>query len=443
MRVEVLGGRESGVGAALLAHSLGHEVWVSDSGLIPDAYRSQLSEEGIDIEENGHSLDRIAKADIVVKSPGIPDHIPLLEELRRLGIEVVSEIEWGYRHAKGRHIAITGTNGKTTTSMWIHHLLVQDGQEYCLGGNIGDSYARQVRDRKYANYVLEVSSFQLDGIRDFRPDIAVLTSITPDHLDRYGGVFERYVASKFRLTENQGPEDYFIYNADDPVIGQGIKKYNRLHRALGFSTKKPLQPGAYLKEEKIIMETSDRTVEIEWEQLPLLGIHNVQNAMAAGLVGMLSGIGDETLRESIRSFQGAAHRMEKVLRRGGVTYINDSKATNVNAAYYALQSVNAPVIWIAGGVDKGNDYWDLMPAVREKVKALICIGVDNQPLLEVFGSVIDPIVEVDGMAEAVQVAQRYAQSGDTVLLSPACASFDRFENYEDRGDQFKYNVTLR
>lgn len=443
MRVEVLGGRESGVGAALLAKSRGCEVRVSDSGAIPEGFRAEMKDAGIPFEEKGHSLERIRSADIVVKSPGIPDDIPLVRGILEWGIEVVSEIEWGFRHASGAHVAITGSNGKTTTSMWAHHLLQGAGKDYCLCGNIGESYARQVERGQCRNYVIEVSSFQLDGIRDFRPDIAVITSITPDHLDRYGGSFERYAASKFRITERLREQDCLVYNADDPVIAEGLEKLGRNHRKLGFSTERRVSPGAYIINEKIMMDVNDSSMEFGLAELPLLGNHNVRNAMAAGLVGMLSGIGEESLRESIRSFQGAPHRMERAHRQDGVTYINDSKATNVNATYYALQSVNAPVIWLAGGVDKGNDYWELMPLVREKVKAIICLGLDNEALVNAFGQVVETIVEADGMEEAVYVAQRHAASGDTILLSPACASFDRFRNYEDRGDQFKHFITQR
>lgn len=426
-----------------MAQRLGFGVWVSDSGSIPEPFRNELERSGIPFEEGGHSLERIRTADIVIKSPGIPDEVPVVQAIRELGIELISEIEWGFRFASGRHIGITGTNGKTTTSMWIHHVLHTAGLPYCLGGNIGYSYARQVAVGGCQNFVLEVSSFQLDGVRDFRPDIAVLTSITPDHLDRYGGEFERYTMAKFRITERLGPDDYLVYNADDPVIDEGLKKYEGQHRRLGMSTEREIRPGAYQIKDQIIMEANDSTMELNVADLPLLGKHNVRNAMAAGLVGMLSGLGKDHIRESIRSFQGAPHRMEKVLRKDGVNYINDSKATNVNATYYALQSINTPVIWIAGGVDKGNDYWELMPMVREKVKALICIGLSNEALLDVFGPVVEPITEVDSMEEAVSWAHKLAVSGDTVLLSPACASFDRFRNYEDRGDQFKMNVKLR
>jgi UDP-N-acetylmuramoylalanine--D-glutamate ligase len=436
-RLVVLGGGESGVGTAILGKKEGFEVFVSDKGIIKEEYRKVLEHFEIDWEEQQHSEEKILNADLVMKSPGIPDKVPLVAKLKEVGVPIISEIEFASRYTKATIIGITGSNGKTTTTMLTNHILKEGGLNVGMAGNIGDSYAKMVAEKDFDYYVLEISSFQLDGIVDFKPHIAILTNITPDHLDRYEYKFENYISSKFRIAKNQTKEDYLIYDADDEVIVQWLQKNPVQSKLLPFSINKKLDEGAYLENDKIIIKTHNNTIEMSTDALALEGKHNVKNTMAATTAAKLISIRKETIRRSIENFQGAEHRLEKVLKIHHVQYINDSKATNVNATYYALDSMKTPTVWIVGGVDKGNDYKELMPLVREKVKAIICLGTDNSKIKDAFGNVVDLVVETFAMDEAVKVAYKIAERGDTVLLSPACASFDLFKNYEDRGNQFK------
>ncbi len=436
----ILGGGESGVGTAVLGKQKGYEVFVSDKGKIKKKYKDVLEHFEIDWEEAHHSEDRILRADLVMKSPGIPDAAPLVVALRKKGVPVISEIEFAARYTDAKIIGITGSNGKTTTTMLTDHLLRSGGYHVGMAGNIGDSFAKMVAENDFEYYVLEISSFQLDGIVDFRPHIAMITNITPDHLDRYEHRFENYIASKFRITENQTSEDYLIYDADDEVIVSWLAKHPVKSKLLPFSIEKTIEEGARLRNNKIEVTTANNTLTIMTDALALEGKHNLKNTMAATTAAKLVGIRKQTIRESVMKFQGAAHRLEKVLKIHHVQYINDSKATNVNATYYALDSMSSPTVWIVGGVDKGNDYRQLMPLVREKVKAIICLGMDNTKIKETFGNVVDLMVETFAMEEAVKVAYKIAERGDAVLLSPACASFDLFENYEDRGNQFKQAI---
>ncbi|WP_430907619.1 UDP-N-acetylmuramoyl-L-alanine--D-glutamate ligase [Maribacter sp. 2-571] len=435
-RLVVLGAGESGVGTAILGKQKGYEVFVSDSGKIKENYKNVLEHFEIDWEASQHSENRILTADVVMKSPGIPDTVPLVVRLKEKGVPVISEIEFAARYTDATIIGITGSNGKTTTTLLTNHILKKGGANVGMAGNIGDSFAKMVAERSFDHYVLEISSFQLDGVTDFRPHIAIITNITPDHLDRYEYQFEKYVASKFRIAQNQTSEDYLIYDADDSVIVDWLARNPVKSKLLPFSLEKMVDEGACIKNNEIQITTANNTITIMTNSLALEGKHNVKNTMAAATAAKLVNIRKQTIRESVQNFQGASHRLEKVLKIHHVQYINDSKATNVNATYYALDSMSAPTIWIVGGVDKGNDYRQLMPLVREKVKAVICLGSDNTKIKETFGNVVDLLVETFAMEEAVKVAYKIAERGDTVLLSPACASFDLFENYEDRGDQF-------
>ncbi|TMM56200.1 UDP-N-acetylmuramoyl-L-alanine--D-glutamate ligase [Maribacter algarum] len=436
-RLVVLGGGESGVGTAILGKKKGYEVFVSDKGKIKDKYKKVLEHFEIDWEDETHTEDKILNADLVMKSPGIPDTVPLVVQLTNKGISVISEIEFASRYTDATIIGITGSNGKTTTTMLTNHIFKQGGLNVGMAGNIGDSYAKMVAENDFDSYVLEISSFQLDGIKDFRPHIAILTNITPDHLDRYEYQFENYIASKFRIAENQKSEDYLIYDADDEVIVNWLKHHPVQSKLMPFSIQREVEEGAYLENNDIIITTNNDSIQMTTDHLALEGKHNLKNTMAASMAAKLVSIRKETIRESIMNFQGAPHRLEKVLKIGHVQYINDSKATNVNATFYALDSMSAPTVWIVGGVDKGNDYKELMPLVREKVKAIICLGMDNSKIKDAFGNVVDLMVETFAMEEAIKVAYKIAERGDTVLLSPACASFDLFDNYEDRGNQFK------
>jgi UDP-N-acetylmuramoylalanine--D-glutamate ligase len=439
-KLVILGGGESGVGTAILGSKQGFEVFVSDNGKIAGDYKNVLEDFEINWEEEGHTEAFILDADLVMKSPGIPDTIPLVKKLKTKGIPVVSEIEFAARYTKATIVGITGTNGKTTTTMLAGHLLKQAGLNVGVAGNIGDSFAKEVAVEDKTYYVLEISSFQLDGIVDFRPHIAVITNITPDHLDRYEYDFEKYIAAKFRITMNQQDSDYLIYDQDDPVITKWLKAHPVKSKLLPFSIEKEITQGAYLRNKEIVINIDQEQVNMSTETFTLQGRHNAKNAMAASTIAKLLGIRKQTIRESLENFQGAEHRLEKVLKIQNVQYINDSKATNVNATFYALDSMEVPTVWIVGGVDKGNDYTPLLPLVREKVKAIICLGVDNSKIMETFGNIADLMVETSAMAEAVKMAYRIAEKGDAVLLSPACASFDLFSNYEDRGNQFKKEV---
>jgi UDP-N-acetylmuramoylalanine--D-glutamate ligase len=436
----ILGGGESGVGTAILGKQKGFEVFVSDKGEIQEKYKEVLEHFEIEWESGEHTEAKILNADLVMKSPGIPDSVPLVKTLVEKGVPVISEIEFASKYTDASLIGITGSNGKTTTTMLTYHLLKNGGLNVGMAGNIGDSYAKMVAEKDFDHYVLEISSFQLDGIVDFKPHIAMITNITPDHLDRYEYKFENYIASKCRIAMNQDTNDYLIYDADDEVIREALKKHPIQSKLVPFSVKQKLEEGAWLEDKTIKIKLEHKTLEMSEDILALEGQHNVKNTMAASMAAMLVKVRKEAIRDSIQSFQGVPHRLEKVLKINHVEYINDSKATNVNATYYALDGIKKPIVWIVGGVDKGNDYAELMPLVREKVKAIVCLGADNSKLIDAFGNVIDLMVETYSMQEAVKVAYKIAERGDAVLLSPACASFDLFKNYEDRGDQFKNAV---
>ncbi|GAA3578606.1 UDP-N-acetylmuramoyl-L-alanine--D-glutamate ligase [Snuella lapsa] len=438
-KLVVLGGGESGVGAALLGKVKNYDVFVSDKGVIKEKYKDVLIHNEIEWEEGMHSEAKILSADVVMKSPGIPDKASLVKKIRKQGVKVVSEIEFASGYTNATIVGITGSNGKTTTATLTHHILSQE-IEVGLAGNIGDSFSKQVLEYDYPNYVLEISSFQLDDIIDFKPGIAVITNITPDHLDRYDYKFENYIASKFRIAENQTKDDFLIYDADDEVIVNWLKKYPVQSTLVPFSLTQFVENGVYLDKENITITIDNNYIIMPTTSLTLEGKHNVKNAMAASAVAHLLKIRKQTIRESLENFQAVEHRLEHVLKINKVQYINDSKATNVNATYYALESMDAPTVWIVGGEDKGNNYEELFSFVNEKVKAIICLGVDNEKLMRTFGNMVDVIVETQYMSEAVKIAYKIAESGDNVLLSPACASFDLFENYEDRGRQFKEAV---
>lgn len=439
-RIVILGGGESGVGTAILAKEKGYEVFVSDFGKLKGNYKDVLTNFEIEWEEGGHTQSRILNATLVMKSPGIPDTAPIVQELLSHDIPVISEIEFAAQFTDAKIIAITGSNGKTTTTMLAGFILEQAGLNVGVAGNIGDSFAKMVSQESKDVYVLEISSFQLDGVLDFAPHIAVLTNITPDHLDRYEYDFDKYIASKFRIAMNQTANDYLIYDADDPVIVDWLKRHPVQSQLLPFSLSKKVPQGAYIEDNTINLNIDNKQFTMKIQQLALKGQHNTKNAMAAATVANLLNIRKATIRESLEGFQGVEHRLEQVLKIGNVQYINDSKATNVNATFYALDSMSSPTVWIVGGVDKGNDYRDLYPLINEKVKAIICLGVDNAKLLEHFGNMVEVIVETPAMTEAVKIAYKIAEKGDNVLLSPACASFDLFDNYEDRGRQFKNAV---
>ena len=438
-RLVILGGGESGVGTALLGKEKGFRVFVSDFGNIKKKYKDVLLHHEIEWEEGQHEALKILKADLVVKSPGISDAAPIVKQLRINGVPVVSEIEFAAQFTSATIIGVTGSNGKTTTTMMVHHILKQAKLEAVMAGNIGESFAKEIK-RTPDYFVLELSSFQLDGIEKFQPHIAVITNITADHLDRYDYKFENYISAKFRIIMNQTKSDYLIYDADDPVIDTYLKTHPIQSILMPFSLEKSLEQGAYYKDKIITIINQKNTIQMPTSNLALEGKHNIKNAMAAATVGHLLKIRKETIRESLECFQGAEHRLEPVLKINNVHYINDSKATNVNATYFALESMNSPTVWIVGGVDKGNDYSALYPFVNEKVKAIICLGKDNDKLFENFESMVDIIVETQFMSEAVKIAYKVASGGDRVLLSPACASFDLFKNYEDRGQQFKAAV---
>ena len=440
MRLVILGGGESGVGTAILGKKKGYEVFVSDFGKIKGNYKEVLIINGIAWEEEKHTEDLILNADVVMKSPGIPDKSPIVKKLIEKGIPVLSEIEFAAPFTDATIIGITGSNGKTTTTMLTYHVLKSAGLNVGLGGNIGKSFAWQIADNKYDFYVLELSSFQLDGVVNFKPHIAIITNISPDHLDRYDYKYENYIDAKFRITMNQSEDDYLIYDADDEAIAEWLKTHTTKAKLIPFSLTKTFSEGAYIKNNKMEISINQEEFTMDTEYIALEGKHNMKNAMAATSVAKLMQIRKSTIRESLSNFQGVEHRLEKVLKIQNIQYINDSKATNVNATFFALDSMNAPTVWIVGGVDKGNDYNELMSLVREKVKAIICLGIDNKKIIDVFGNVVDMMIEVDNMSDAVQMAQRLSEKGDTVLLSPACASFDLFESYEDRGKQFKQAV---
>ncbi len=439
MNLVILGGGESGVGAAMLGKKLGYEVFLSDKGKLLESYRASLLEQGVEFEEGQHTPERIFKADLIIKSPGIPDTLPMIRELRQQGIEVISEIEFAGRHSAARHVCITGSNGKTTTTLLTHHILTRAGVDAGLAGNVGKSLAAQVAGGEHELYVIELSSFQLDGMFDFRADIAVITNITPDHLDRYDHRFENYINSKFRILNNMRPEDLFIYGMESEVVCKTMQMVQVVPESVGFTWDEHSGMGAGMEGDVIVVRLGKKEFRINKQEVSIKGRHNIYNAMAAILACMRLGLPNEAIAEGLRTFPQVEHRLETVAVRNGVTYINDSKATNVDSAWYALDSMTAPVVWIAGGTDKGNDYSVLFDLVRQKVKVLVCMGIDNRKLIENFGSVCE-VVDTHSLADAMVAARRYAITGDVVLLSPCCASFDLFKNYENRGELFKAAV---
>ena len=438
--IVVLGGGESGVGSALLAQKKGFRVFLSDSGKLKDKYREALLGYGIDFEEDGHTEDKVLQADEVVKSPGIPDNSPIIIKLIEKGVHIISEIEYAARYTNAKLICVTGSNGKTTTVSLIYHILKSAGLNVALAGNIGVSFAKQVAEEKYDYYVLELSSFQLEGLYEFKADFAILLNITPDHLDRYNYNLQDYIDAKMRIIRNQKIDDAFIYWEDDPVVTREIEKLKPEVTRYPFGEVNKGLSAAYIENGRIFINSKGNTFNMELELLALEGMHNVYNSLASGIVAKLMDITDDQLRESLADFKGVPHRLEKVATVRGVQYINDSKATNVNSCWYALQSMRSKTILIIGGVDKGNNYQEIEDLVTSKVKALIFMGKDNSKLHSFFDGKIDVIKDVDSMSDAVKSAYELAEKGDTVLLSPCCASFDLFDNYEDRGDQFKEHV---
>jgi UDP-N-acetylmuramoylalanine--D-glutamate ligase len=437
----ILGAGESGVGAAILAAKKGYLVFVSDAGSIAEKYKSVLKEKGIEFEEGKHSEERIFEADEVMKSPGIPDKNSLVIQIRSRGIPVISEIELAFRHkGQSRILGITGSNGKTTTTSMAYHICKHGGLDCALVGNIGISIARQVAEDPKEWYIAEISSFQLDDIREFRPDIAILTNITEDHLDRYDYSFENYIKSKFSIIKNQTSADFFIYCADDPVISQHLKEFPFQSNPLPYTMQQEPSQGGFIRNGQMNVQAGNENLRMSIYDFALKGIHNQYNTMAAGLAAVTIGIRKEKIREAVQSFESLEHRMEYVSTVRGVEFINDSKATNVNSTWYALESMQKPVILILGGIDKGNDYSLMRELVKEKVKAIVCMGLDNRKIHEAFQNDVPVIVNTGSAREAVKSSFHLADKGDVVLLSPACASFDLFKNYEDRGNQFKEAV---
>lgn len=437
----ILGGGESGVGAAILAKQQGYEVFLSDASPVKEVYKEELREYQVPFEEQGHDMEKLLTADEIVKSPGIPEKSPVMKQIRANGIPVISEVELAWRFkGNSRIVAITGSNGKTTTTSLIYHICKHAGLDCALVGNIGISIAKQVALDPKELYVAEISSFQLDDIKDFRADVAVLTNITEDHLDRYDYKFENYIHSKFRIAENQTAADVFIYCADDPVTARYLKKLTIHSNPLPFTMNQEPQKGAFIKNGTMTVAVNDEKLTMSVDDFKIKGKHNQYNTMAAGIAAATLGIRKDKIREAVTSFESLEHRMELVAMVKGVEYINDSKATNVNSTWFALESMTRPTILILGGVDKGNDYEVLKELVKEKVKAIVCLGTDNRKIHEAFGSMVPLIVNTASAEEAVRAAYHFAEKGDAVLLSPACASFDLFKNYEDRGNQFKQAV---
>ena len=441
-RIVVLGGGESGAGAAVLAKVKGFDVFLSDKGEIAKEYADLLKKWDIPFEQGQHTEELILNADEVIKSPGIPTTAPMIKKLSEQGTHIISEIEFAGRYDTAKKICITGSNGKTTTTSLIYYLLKEAGLNVGLGGNIGKSYAYQVATEHFDYYVLEISSFQLDNCYDFHPDIAIITNITPDHLDRYGYEMENYVKAKFRITRNLKPEDCFIFDSDDEITISHLDKIIIEAKKLPFTQKDKVEQGAYLEDDKIVVKYEDEECDLYLKELALGGKHNIYNSMAAALAAKASGIDNDVIRNSLETFQPIEHRLEPVLSVGGVLYINDSKATNVDAAWYALECQTKPVVWIVGGTDKGNDYDVLKSLVKEKVKAIVCMGVDNHKFHEAFEDIVgkENIKDTLSAEEAVKASAAFAKDGDVVLLSPCCASFDLFTCYEDRGEQFKKAV---
>lgn len=440
-KIAVLGGGESGVGSAVLAKVKGFDVFLSDSGKIADKYIEELKKWDIPFESGGHSEERILDADEIIKSPGIPSTAPLIVKAEQKGIHIISEIEFAGRYDKAKKICITGSNGKTTTTSLIYYLLRQAGLNVGLGGNIGKSYAYQVATGHFDIYVLELSSFQLDNMYDFKADIAIITNITPDHLDRYDHNMENYVKAKFRITRNMEKDDCFIFCSDDEITIRHLDNIIIRAQKLPFSQNHEEKQGAFIKDDKIVVRVPDhQETDILLEELALSGRHNIYNSMAAAIAAKVMNVSDNNIRSSLGSFQGVEHRLEKVMSIGDVLYVNDSKATNVDAAWYALECQTRPVVWIVGGKDKGNDYSPLFELAKKKVKAIVCLGVDNRKIHENFEGIVPVIVDTASARDAVKASAALAASGDVVLLSPCCASFDLFTSYEDRGRQFKEEV---
>jgi len=439
-RIVILGAGESGAGAAVLAVKQGLEVFVSDADVVKPEYRQLLEKYKVPFEEGGHTMEMILLADEVVKSPGIPDTAPVIQAILEAQIPVISEIEFAARYSNAKKICITGTNGKTTTTSLIYYMMQQAGMNVGLAGNVGKSFALQVAEENYDYYVIELSSFQLEGMYNFKADIAILLNITPDHLDRYNGSLQKYADAKMRILQNMTKEEYFIFCSDDEITIRELENIVHVVQSLPFSAEDKHSPGAYLEDDTLNIDFQNNIFSMLVGELSLNGRHNLYNSMAAGIAGRVLEIRNEFIRKALTTFPGVEHRLEKVLKIRDVQYINDSKATNINSAWYALECMKTPVVWIAGGTDKGNDYSMLLNLVKEKVHSLICLGKDNSKLVESFGGVVPQYVEVSSMEDALKAAYKMSKPGDTVLLSPACASFDLFDNYEDRGRQFKQCV---
>ena len=439
-RIVILGAAESGIGAAILARKQGFDVFVSDFGSIKEKYRNELTERGFDFEEGQHSEEKILNADVVIKSPGIPDKAPIIKKLNEKEVPVISEIEFAGRYTSAKMICITGSNGKTTTTLLIYHMIQKAGLNVGLAGNVGQSLAWQIAENNFDYYVIELSSFQLDGMYEFKADIAILLNITPDHLDRYEYKMQNYVDSKFRVTQNQTAKDVFIYCSDDPMVNSEMLKRKLAAKCVPFGLGVPPVEGAGIIDNNLIINWDQNIFTMSILDIALQGSHNTYNSMAAGISGMVVNIRSEKIRESLADFKGVEHRLERFLKVHGIEFINDSKATNINSTWYALESMTQKTVWIVGGIDKGNDYSELYELVRTKVKAIVCLGVDNLKILEAFKNLGIDMIETQSMDDAVRSAYYLAKKDETVLLSPACASFDLFENYEDRGHQFKNAV---
>lgn len=440
MKIIILGGGESGVGAALLAKKKGMEVFLSDKGSIKDSYKKQLEDAEIEFEEGSHDEERILSADWVIKSPGIPKKADLIKKIKEKGIRLSSEIEFASEFTDAKIIAITGSNGKTTTTSLIYHILKNTGFNVGLGGNIGKSFAKQVAEEQYDYFVLEISSFQLDDIQNFRPYISLLLNLSPDHLDQYNYNYEEYALAKFNIAKNQQNNDFFICNKDDEMSQKLLNRVDINAKKLLFSLNEELEEGGFATNDHIFVKLEGRTFSMPISEMSLVGKHNVANCLAASITAKLLNISDNNLVESLKTFQSVEHRLEQFAEIDGVKYINDSKATNVNATYYALESMKTPTIWIVGGVDKGNDYTEIEELVKEKVKDIVCLGVDNKKIIDFFSANKESIYDTSNLEECVKIAKSVAHKGDTVLLSPCCASFDLFKSYEDRGKKFKQAV---
>ena len=439
--IAIIGGGESGVGAAILANKMGANVFVSDAGLLKENYKSELLQLNVEYEESGHDLDRILQAHLVIKSPGIPNTAAVIQSCKVHRVDVVSEIEFAAKFTKAKKICITGSNGKTTTTMLVYHIFKNAGIEVSFAGNVGKSLARQVASKEPEYFVIELSSFQLDDIKDFRADISILLNVTPDHLDRYENNLSLYADSKMRITKNQSASDWFIYNADDQIIDEKMSQMELPMRQAGFSLKNPQSIGGYSNSDQLIINIKEQ-LSMSIHDLALKGKHNTQNSLAAGIAARIVEIRKDIVRQSLEDFVNVEHRLEFVAKVNGVEFINDSKATNINSTWFALESMEKPTIWIVGGVDKGNDYSELLPLVDEKVKAVICLGENNDKIKDAFCDKVETLVEARSAVEAVAYAYRLARKDESVLLSPACASFDLFESYEDRGNQFKQAVRM-